>query len=82
MSDFEPTNGTRYRLQELERRMNSLEARTEPVPVLRSEMDNLRRELRDLGVEVGSLRKALYTAALSVTGGAVIFAVTILQVLR
>ena len=76
------SNGTRYRLQELERRVGSLENRTEPVPVLRVEMDGLRRELKDIADEVSSLRRALYTAALSVTGGAVIFAVTILQVLH
>lgn len=78
----EPTNGTRYRLQELERRISSVESRTEPVPVLRVELNTLQKQVSDLAEDVRSLRRALYTAALSVTGGAVVFAATILQVLR
>lgn len=71
-----------YRFKELERRMGRLERNTEDINVLRNELANLKVDVHDLSKEVGGLRRALYTAALSVTGGAVIFAFTILQVFR
>jgi archaellum component FlaC len=71
-----------YRLTSLENRMGKLEDRTENVAVMRNQIAGLKEELHELGQEVGSLRKALYTAALSVAGGAIIFALTLLQVLQ
>jgi len=71
-----------YRFKELERRVGRLENNTEDINVIRNELSNLKVDVHDLGQEVRSLRRALYTAALSVTGGAIVFAFTVLQVLN
>ena len=61
-----PANG--YRLVSLERRVEVIEA-TEP-QVIASKLDDLEGDVKDL-------RRALYTFAFSVLGGAVLFALTV-----
>ncbi len=70
------------RLDRIERRLDRLDDRVGDVPVVRAEVNNLKSEVHDLGAEVGGLRRALYTAALSVAGGSMVFAFTVFQVLR
>jgi len=69
-----------FQLKEIERRVAALERRTEDVNVLRVQIDQLKSDVHDLSDKVSSINRALYTAALSVAGGAIIFAVSILQV--
>lgn len=69
-------------LDDLRRRVEKLEANTEDINVLRAELVHIKREMHELGTEVNSLRKALYTTALSVTSGAVVLAFTVLQVVH
>jgi hypothetical protein len=72
---------TPFRLTQIERRLDHLERITENVNVTQAEVTNLRRELHDLSEEVGALRKAIITAALSFVVGALILALSISQVL-
>jgi tetrahydromethanopterin S-methyltransferase subunit G len=68
-------------MEQIERRIDRLERVTENVNVTQSEVTNLRGELHDLSEEVGALRKAIITAALSFVVGALILALSISQVL-
>jgi FtsZ-binding cell division protein ZapB len=61
--------------------MRDLEAKNETVSVLRVEVNGLKEGMGELRAEVSTLRKALYTAALSVAGGALVFAFTVFQVI-
>jgi FtsZ-binding cell division protein ZapB len=61
--------------------MRDLEAKNETVSVLRVEVNGLKEGMTELRTEVSTLRKALYTAALSVAGGALVFAFTVFQVI-
>jgi hypothetical protein len=81
MSDYQPTNGTKWRLDNLTERMRDLESKNETVSVLRVEVNGLKEGMGELRAEVSTLRKALYTAALSVAGGALVFAFTVFQVI-
>jgi hypothetical protein len=42
MSDYQPTNGTKWRLDNLTERMRDLEAKNETVSVLRVEVNGLK----------------------------------------
>jgi DNA anti-recombination protein RmuC len=75
----ESGNGIRYRLQSHERRIQELERRTENVNVHANEIQNLWAATNNLAKEVGDLRKAIITAAVSFAGGALLVAFTIFQ---
>lgn len=66
------------RLDEHARRLGELE-RTQPA-VVASEVRGIQHDLEDLRDEMRALRRALYGVALSVAGGAVIFAFTAFQI--
>lgn len=78
----EQANGNRWRLQNHEDRLKWLEQRTANVNVMERDIRNLERALTDLREEMSNLRKALYTAALSFAGGALLVAATMFQVLQ
>ena len=82
MSDYPATNGVKYQLEDLRRRVGRVEDKAEAVGVLRAEVDGLKGAMQDLGEEVSGLRRALYTAALSVAGGAMVFAFTVFQLIN
>jgi len=85
-------------VQDHERRLQMIERHTEDLPVIRSDVERVRRSIHELrgdieGVrkmldlfaskdDVESLRKALYTFALSVAGSAVVFALTLLSIYK
>lgn len=71
--------GIRYRVQRLEEDVRELEQRVQEhdFGVLNERLTNVIRRMTALEEEVGSLRKAIIVAALSVTTGTVIFALTI-----
>lgn len=66
------------RLDEHARRLAELE-RTQPA-VVASEVRGIQHDLEGLQDEMRALRRALYGVALSVAGGAVIFAFTAFQI--
>ena len=82
MSEYPATNGVKYQLEDLRRRVGRVEDKAEAVGVLRAEVDGLKGAMQDLGEEVSGLRRALYTAALSVAGGAMVFAFTVFQLIN
>jgi hypothetical protein len=79
MSDI-PTNGTTWRLSSLESRVSTLENHEPAVIVER--VRTLNGDYEELKNEIRSLRRALYSFALSVALAAIIFGVTMLQVVK
>lgn len=62
-----------YRFRELERRMDRAESAAERVPVINATVATIADDVRELKDDQKSLRRALYTMAISVAGSAVIF---------
>lgn len=85
-----PPNGLRYKVEDHERRLSNLERSTSELGVIKERVEQVRQKLDSdvarrmdtMDDELTSLRRALYTAALSVSGGALIFAATIFAVFR
>lgn len=75
----ETPNGTYWRIGNLERRVEAIE-RLRP-DVLADRIDNHVREFAEIRDEIRGLRRALYTFALSIAGGAIAFVWTVTQVL-
>jgi hypothetical protein len=71
-------NGTLFRLERLEKDVEKLYAMRGDVTAVR--VDALITDVKDMENEVRGIRKALWATALSVSGGAVIFAFTAFQV--
>jgi prefoldin subunit 5 len=68
----------RYRIARLEQDMEHLQARLEDYGALKQTVRNLEQAVANLQGELTSVRRALYTAALTVGGSAVLLAVSIL----
>jgi flagellar capping protein FliD len=68
----------RYRINRLENDVADLEKRLEDYGALKQTVLNLERAVGNLQSELTSVRRALYTAALTVGGSAVLLAVSIL----
>lgn len=60
-------------VSEHQRRLDHLESRTEDLNVVRRDLSTLRQDVDTVKTEMGALRRALYTAAISVAGSAVLF---------
>lgn len=73
---------TPYRIQETERRLNKLEERTEDIAVMRSELRGLAKMVEHLSDKADANQRALLATALSVTGSAIIIALSIFLVLK
>lgn len=71
-----------YRVRELERRMSKVEDATAAVPVMQRDIANIASDHADMHDEVRSLRRALYTTALSIMGGSVLFAFSVFQIVQ
>ena len=68
-------NGLLVRIDHLERRMDVVEDRAEPVPVIESQMSDVRDEVRGMRVSMDRLRIAIYgTGGVLTTLGSVIAA--------
>jgi len=72
-------NGTYWRIGNLERRVEHIE-RLRP-DVLADRIDNHAKELNEIRDEIQGLRRALYTFALSIAGGALAVVWTATQVI-
>jgi hypothetical protein len=68
----------RYRIVRLENDVQHLQERLEDYGALKQTVVNLERAVANLQSELTSVRRALYTAALTVGGSAVLLAVSIL----
>jgi flagellar capping protein FliD len=68
----------RYRISRLENDVEHLQARLEDYGALKQTVRNLEQAVANLQSELTSVRRALYTAALTVGGSAVLLAVSIL----
>ena len=79
-ADEPAINGTAWRLRSLEARMARLEENKPDVVAER--VSNHAKELDALREDIGALKRALYTFALSITGSAVAFAIAVFQVIR
>jgi hypothetical protein len=62
--------------------MGKVEDATAAVPVIQRDVSTLTRDFEDLSTEFRAVRRALYTTALSIVGGAVLFAVSVLQIIH
>jgi prefoldin subunit 5 len=67
----------RYRIARLEQDMEHLQARLEDYGALKQTVRNLEQAVGNLQGELTSVRKALYTAALTVGGSTLLLAVSI-----
>jgi hypothetical protein len=62
--------------------MGKVEDATAAVPVIQRDVATLTRDAEDLSTEFRAVRRALYTTALSIVGGSVLFAFSILQIVH
>lgn len=65
-----------FRLRELERRMSKVEDATGAIPVIQRDMASMKEDIGEVKDDTRSVRRALYTTALSIVGAVVIFALT------
>jgi hypothetical protein len=72
-----PTEANRYRIERLERDVRDLQLKLDDYAALKQNVASLAAAMERLSGEFSALRKALYTAALSVAGSFVLLAVTI-----
>ena len=77
MSDV-PANGISWRLGSLETRVQRLED-LDP-SVVRQQVKDVTQDVRDLRDDFKAVKQALYTAALTFAGGAILIAVTAWQI--
>lgn len=78
--DREPSN-VDYRLRRLEEEQRGVRNRIEDYLAVKQRLTQIEKEQGDITTEMAGLRRALYTAAISISGGAILFAATIFQVL-
>ncbi len=76
MSDVE------FRLRELERRMGKVEDATYAVPVIQRDVAEIRTDVIEVKEDNKSIKRALYTTALSVVGGSILFAFTVSELFK
>lgn len=77
MQPDQSPEANRYRIVRLEQDVQHLQERLEDYGALKQSVSNLTNEVRELKGEFGSIRRALYTAALTVGGSAVLLAVSL-----
>ena len=73
---------TEYRVGELERRVGKTEDAIASIPVIQRDIETMRLDLVEVKDDTRSLRRALYTTALSIVGSALIFAFTVQEVFK
>lgn len=79
-SDDLAVNGVGWRLRNIESRLDKLEAQRPDV--IADRVATHGRDIERLAEEVRSLKRALYTFALSISASAVAFGIAVMQVLR
>jgi conjugal transfer/entry exclusion protein len=76
--DSAASDANRYRIQRLEQDVHDLQVKLDDYGALKQTVGNLDRQVSKLADEFTTMRRALYTAALTVGGSAIIVAVSIL----
>jgi DNA repair exonuclease SbcCD ATPase subunit len=69
------------RCRRLEEELKRVRDRVDDYLALKERVKQLEKAQKEIEDEMSGLRKALYTAAISIAGGAILFAATIFQVL-
>lgn len=78
--DPPPTNGTAWRLRSIEARLKTYDDMR--LDALAERVSYHSTEILDLTREIASLRRALYTFALSITSAAIIFGISVLELVK
>lgn len=73
---------TIYRLQEIERRLTDVEQLAKTVPVMARDVSAIAEDVREIADDQKSLRRALYTLALSISSGAVLFMFGVFEIFK
>lgn len=86
LSDWGDTPGREssnvdYRLRKLEEELKRVRDRIEDYLAVKQRLIQVEKDQGEIATEMAGLRRALYTAAISIAGGAILFAATIFQVL-
>jgi hypothetical protein len=76
--DQQATEANRYRIERLERDVHELVLKLDDYTATKITMKGLEREVGRLSGEFDGLRKALYTAALTIAGSTILLAVSVL----
>lgn len=71
-----------YVVQDHERRLQSIEGRTEDLGVMRRDIETISAQCGELREELESLRKVIVTASVSIAGSSLFAAATIFLVLK
>lgn len=80
LADEPPTNGTAWRIRSLEHRVLRLEENKPDV--IAERVGNQAREMIEIRDEIASLKRALYTFALSISAAAVTFGIGVILLIR
>lgn len=67
-----------FRVKNLERNVEHLQERLEDYSALKQTVRSLEGTVVKMGEELGSIRRALYTAALTVGGSAILLAISLI----
>lgn len=62
--------------------MGRVEDATQHVPVMQRDIAEIKQDVLDVKDDTKSVRRALYTTALSIMGGSVIFAFSVFELVR
>lgn len=73
---------TEFRLRELERRMGKVEDATAAVPVIQRDVSEIKTDVIEVREDTRSLRRALYTTALSIVGASIMFSFTVFELFK
>lgn len=71
-----------YRWKDFERRMDRVERAAEQVPVIARDVAEIRTDVIEVREDTRSLRRALYTTALSIVGASVMFTFTVFELFK
>lgn len=77
MAPDQPQAANRFRIVRLEQDVQHLQERLEDYGALKQSVQILSGEVANLKLEFGAIRRALYTAALTVAGSAVLLALSL-----
>lgn len=69
-----------YRWKDFERRMDRVERAAEQVPVIARDVAEMKLDVSDVRDDTRSLRRALYTTALSIVGGCIMFMFSVFEI--
>jgi hypothetical protein len=72
------SDANRYRIERLERDVHEIQIKLDDYGELKQTVRDLGKQVGSLASEFSGLRRALYTAALTIAGSTLLFAVSVL----